>query len=37
MTQPLKNILEAAVTANVKQIIISSSGAAYGYYKNNAE
>ena len=30
-----KNILEAAVAANAEQIIISSSGAAYGYHADN--
>jgi UDP-glucose 4-epimerase len=32
-----KNILEAAVAGNVKQIIVTSSGAAYGYHKNLPE
>lgn len=32
-----KNILQACVQANVKRIIVSSSGAAYGYYADNAE
>lgn len=32
-----KNILQASVSANVKRIIVSSSGAAYGYYPDNAE
>lgn len=32
-----KNILEACVKTNVKRIVVSSSGAAYGYYENNAE
>lgn len=32
-----KNILEAAVCGNVKQIIVTSSGAAYGYHKNLPE
>jgi UDP-glucose 4-epimerase len=32
-----KNILEACVSANVRRIIVSSSGAAYGYYPDNAE
>lgn len=31
-----KNILQACVCANVKRIIVSSSGAAYGYYPDNA-
>lgn len=31
-----KNILEACVGAGVKRIIVSSSGAAYGYYQDNA-
>ena len=30
-----KNILKACVTSGVKRIIISSSGAAYGYYPDN--
>lgn len=30
-----KNILQACVESNVKRIIISSSGAAYGYYPEN--
>jgi UDP-glucose 4-epimerase len=32
-----KNILESCVGANVKRVIISSSGAAYGYYPENAK
>ncbi len=32
-----KNILEAAVAGKVKQIIVTSSGAAYGYHKNLPE
>ena len=32
-----KNILEACVSANVGRIIVSSSGAAYGYHHDNAE
>lgn len=32
-----KNILQACVKAHVKRIIVSSSGAAYGYYADNAE
>ncbi|AMO85273.1 UDP-glucose 4-epimerase [Solibacillus isronensis B3W22] len=32
-----KNILEACVQTDVKRIVVSSSGAAYGYYANNAE
>lgn len=31
-----KNMLDACVVAKVKRIIISSSGAAYGYYADNA-
>ena len=31
-----KNILQACIFANVKRIIVSSSGAAYGYYPDNA-
>lgn len=31
-----KNILQACISANVKRIIVSSSGAAYGYYHDNA-
>ncbi|MBD8034624.1 SDR family oxidoreductase [Solibacillus merdavium] len=32
-----KNILEACVQTNVKRIIVSSSGASYGYYADNAD
>lgn len=32
-----KNILEACVEAKVRRIIVSSSGAAYGYHYDNAE
>lgn len=32
-----KNILESAVKGNVKQIIVTSSGAAYGYHKDLPE
>ena len=32
-----KNILEAAVAGKVQQIIVTSSGAAYGYHKNLPE
>ncbi|MEZ5008129.1 MAG: SDR family oxidoreductase [Chitinophagales bacterium] len=32
-----KKILEACVQANVDKIIVTSSGAAYGYYADNAE
>jgi UDP-glucose 4-epimerase len=32
-----KNILEAAATGGVKQIIVTSSGAAYGYHKDLPE
>lgn len=32
-----KNILEASITGGVKQIIVTSSGAAYGYHKNLPE
>lgn len=31
-----ENILQACVAANVRRIIVSSSGAAYGYYADNA-
>ena len=31
-----KNILQACVASDVKRIIVSSSGAAYGYYADNA-
>ena len=31
-----KNILQACISADVKRIIVSSSGAAYGYYPDNA-
>ena len=30
-----RNVLEACLTAKVKRIIVSSSGAAYGYYADN--
>lgn len=32
-----KNVLEAAVAADVRRIIVTSSGAAYGYYADNPE
>jgi UDP-glucose 4-epimerase len=32
-----KNLLECCVKANVKKVIITSSGAAYGYYPDNSE
>ncbi len=32
-----KKILEACVEANVEKIVVTSSGAAYGYYADNAE
>lgn len=32
-----KNVLEACIQANVKKIIVTSSGAAYGYYADNPE
>jgi UDP-glucose 4-epimerase len=32
-----KNVLECCVKANVKKIIVTSSGAAYGYYADNPE
>ncbi len=32
-----KNILKACVTSGVKRIVISSSGAAYGYYPDNPD
>ena len=32
-----ENILQACVEANVRRIIVSSSGAAYGYYADNPE
>lgn len=35
--QGTKNVLDAAVSAKTNQIIITSSGAAYGYHKENKE
>jgi UDP-glucose 4-epimerase len=32
-----KNVLEACVAAGVRQVIVTSSGAAYGYHANNPE
>ncbi len=32
-----KNVLEACLSADVKKFIVTSSGAAYGYYEDNAE
>lgn len=32
-----RNVLDACVRANVKQLVVSSSGAAYGYYADNPE
>lgn len=32
-----RNVLDAAIKAKVEQIIVTSSGAAYGYYADNAE
>jgi UDP-glucose 4-epimerase len=32
-----RNVLEACVAAGVQQIVVSSSGAAYGYYPDNPE
>ncbi|WP_127792737.1 NAD-dependent epimerase/dehydratase family protein [Agromyces sp. LHK192] len=32
-----RNVLDAAVTAGVTRIVVSSSGAAYGYHPDNAE
>lgn len=32
-----KNVLDACIHNNVKKVIISSSGAAYGYHSDNPE
>ncbi|MFQ3232052.1 MAG: UDP-glucose 4-epimerase, partial [Reinekea sp.] len=32
-----QNVLDACIAANVKHITVTSSGAAYGYYKDNPE
>ena len=32
-----RNVLEACVAANVRQVIVTSSGAAYGYHADNPE